>query len=232
MNGNMHICAIDDDSSFLDVLMLSINKIKSENMIPVFLDTFSSYRDINPNKQYDLFFIDIEMPDKNGFEIARQIHQLCDSSIVFVTSIEEYVFQSFEYNPYGFIRKSRLMEDTRELILRYRNENQQKIRIYYDYHFVQIPKNQIERITVQGNSVMVHTVHRQYESRISLKKFIMEHPNLDALNLIQISQSCIVNIEKIVKFDPPEIQMESGARVELSRKYLQNFKNKYFTFKG
>ncbi len=229
MNFTMHICAIDDDIYFLDVLEITLEQLKKELQIPVFLDVFTSFRKVNPEKNYDLFLIDIEMPDNNGFDVADQIHQICDGQIVFVTSIEDYVYQSFKHNPYGFIRKTQLLLDLKELIQRYHNEHEQKISIYYDYHDISIPSRQIERITVQGNSIIVHTDYRNYESRISLKRFIKDHPNLEALHFIQVNQSCIVNMDKIIKADTQVITLESGTAVELSRRYTYQFKLKYYT---
>jgi len=229
MNFTLHLCAIDDDIYFLDVLEIALEQLKNELQIPIFLDVFTSFQKADLEKSYDLFLLDIEMPDHNGFDVADQIHRHYDGQIVFVTSIEDYVFQSFKHNPYGFIRKTQLLHDLKELIQRYHNEHEQKISIYYDYHDISIPGRQIERITVQGNSIIVHTDHRNYESRISLKKFMKDHPNLEALDFIQVNQSCIVNMNKIIKADPRVITMESGTVVELSRRYAYQFKVKYYT---
>ena len=227
MNFTLHLCAIDDDIYFLDVLEIALEQLKNELQIPIFLDVFTSIRKADLEKSYDLFLLDIEMPDHNGFDVADQIHRHYDGQIVFVTSIEDYVFQSFKHNPYGFIRKTQLLHDLKELIQRYHNEHEQKISIYYDYHDISIPGRQIERITVHGNSIIVHTDHRNYESRISLKRFMKDHPNLEALHFIQVNQSCIVNMDKIIKADPQVITMESGTVVELSRRYAYQFKVTY-----
>ena len=170
------------------------------------------------------------MPGQNGFEIAEKIHQAYRTNIVFVTSLEEYVYDSFQYHPYGFIRKSRLKDDLERLLDTWLKESLQKISIYHDYQKINIAKDRIEKIEVSGNTIIVCCETRKYESRISLKAFIKEHPDLDAMNLVQINQSCIVNLQKIRQFDNPLIVLSSGDRLFVSRKYLSSFKVKYYTF--
>ena len=57
-------------------------------------------------KHYNLALLDIDMTPLNGFDTAQSICSISsDTRIVFVTSHEELVFDTFEYTPFYFIRK-------------------------------------------------------------------------------------------------------------------------------
>lgn len=60
----------------------------------------------------DILFLDIDMPKKNGFDAASIINKKYPNTIiVFVSSYDGFVFNSFEYNPLRFLRKSHLKEE-------------------------------------------------------------------------------------------------------------------------
>ncbi len=55
---------------------------------------------------YDILLLDIEMPGLNGIELTNKVKKyLPDAITIFVTSYEQYVYKSFEVQPYRFIPK-------------------------------------------------------------------------------------------------------------------------------
>ena len=52
----------------------------------------------------DILFLDIQMSGRDGMETARELRKLDnDVMIIFVTAIEEYVFQAFDSGSFTFI---------------------------------------------------------------------------------------------------------------------------------
>lgn len=57
----------------------------------------------------DILFLDIDMPDMNWIEVAKRIREWDERQlIVFLTDHADYVFDTFEVQPFRFIRKSRM----------------------------------------------------------------------------------------------------------------------------
>ena len=76
---------------------------------------------INANKP-DLVFMDIEMPELNGFEVIEQIDKT--PAIVFVTAYNDYALKAFEVNALDYVVKPVDPERLRETIAKLHEENE------------------------------------------------------------------------------------------------------------
>lgn len=54
----------------------------------------------------DILLLDIQMPDRNGMDTARQLRRMSiDMVIIFVSALEEYVFQAFDVGAFHYLVK-------------------------------------------------------------------------------------------------------------------------------
>ena len=117
----MQIAICDDEDFFRKELRSLLVEYKNNRRLS--LDIFEF-----PNGQFllqsdvvfDIVFLDYQMPSLNGMEIARILRQknsLC--SIVFVTNYSDFVFESFEVNPYRFFKKPVRLDQIEELLQSY-----------------------------------------------------------------------------------------------------------------
>lgn len=61
------------------------------------------------NKQYDVYFLDIDMPSISGFDLAIEVHKYHpEALLVFLTSHEELSMDGYQYRAFRFISKLRL----------------------------------------------------------------------------------------------------------------------------
>ncbi|MBR4100834.1 MAG: response regulator transcription factor [Oscillospiraceae bacterium] len=71
--------------------------------------TFSSSRlfhEICQNEKFDLVFLDIDMPELSGIDLAADLRMMNkDTGIVFVSAHTHFVFESIRYSPFRYIRK-------------------------------------------------------------------------------------------------------------------------------
>lgn len=60
-------------------------------------------------QQFDAVFLDIDMPEMNGFELAKSLNEIDNNiNIIFVSGKENMVFMSYEYRPFWFVPKSNM----------------------------------------------------------------------------------------------------------------------------
>lgn len=58
-------------------------------------------------KEFDVLFLDIDMPKVTGFDIAKSLRDsFSKCCIVFVTSHSDLVYRSFDFQPFNFVRKN------------------------------------------------------------------------------------------------------------------------------
>lgn len=63
----------------------------------------------NIDAQFDIYFLDIDMPGISGFDLAEKIHnRYPEALIVFLTTHEELSMEGYQYQAFRFISKLRL----------------------------------------------------------------------------------------------------------------------------
>ena len=71
------------------------------------IDIFLTGEDFRKSPEiYDLLFLDCRLPDANGLTIAKELRARdIDTAIIFVTAFPEYVYESFEVQPFRYMIK-------------------------------------------------------------------------------------------------------------------------------
>lgn len=82
--------------------------------------------EISVNLRPDVLFLDIQMPEKSGLEVAREIIQQASGSqnypplIVFITAYDQYAIQAFEHQAIDYILKPFSVERIEKMVTRIR----------------------------------------------------------------------------------------------------------------
>ena len=57
-------------------------------------------------EEFQLLFLDIDMPEMSGMELAAEIRAMNSAAaLIFVSSHSDFVFESFQFQPFRFLRK-------------------------------------------------------------------------------------------------------------------------------
>ena len=96
-------CAIVDDEPLAVQLLESfVKRTPQLSLAASYTDSVEAVRQLTLSP-VDLLFLDIQMPDVNGMELA---HQLSPSTfIIFTTAFREFAFESYEVNTVDFLLK-------------------------------------------------------------------------------------------------------------------------------
>lgn len=96
-------CAIVDDEPLAVKLLESfVAKTPDLSLVASFTDSVEAMTFIK-NHPVDLLFLDIQMPDLDGMELARMIPE--ETMVVFTTAFKEYAFESYEVSALDFLLK-------------------------------------------------------------------------------------------------------------------------------
>ena len=96
-------CIIVDDEPLAVKLMESfVTKTPDLKLVGSFTDSVEAVSALQEEKP-DLLFLDIQMPDMNGMELARIVPK--ETRVIFTTAFKEYAFESYEVSALDFLLK-------------------------------------------------------------------------------------------------------------------------------
>ena len=116
----IQIAMCDDETIFLQTYQKKVSELFQEHNVDCKIDTYTDARRFLEHckkTSYDLIFLDIDMPGLSGIQLASKFRDNgLDTTLVFVSSHDDFVFETFRYNAYRFVRKNKLLSDTQEMI--------------------------------------------------------------------------------------------------------------------
>ena len=109
------IAILDDDKTALMISTSAVEAFLKEKNAEYKLFSFSNplnFLASAKEEKFDLSFLDIDMPEMTGLEVANQLGEIAKSGqIIFLSQREDLVFECLKFHPFGFIRKSKLIDD-------------------------------------------------------------------------------------------------------------------------
>ncbi len=111
----MKIAICDDEQVFIDAIKSRVSRVLSENGIDDFqIYEYSSGEElinVQTTEKFDAVFLDINMPDMDGRIAAKNLRAIShDLLLAFFSSHDEFVYESFEVSPIGYIRQGTLWD--------------------------------------------------------------------------------------------------------------------------
>ena len=199
---------------------------------------------IRKNKP-DLLFLDVQMPEIDGFDVLEMLGGDLPPAVVFVTAYDQYALRAFEAGALDYLLKP--FDDARfELALSRATQ-----RIRFDPTSAKTnhiePARKLERIAVKsaGEVTFVKVseidwieaadyyacLHVGAKSHLLRRSMAELEKDLDPARFCRVHRSSIVNTERIrgLKLSEDgeyEVVMESGAKVRLSRRYRKQLQER------
>ncbi len=216
------ICLCDDNPEFTKLLMREVNSITENFNVSIMSYNNSSKlkNDLN-DKLFDIYILDICMPDIDGMELAKHINTISKNHlIIFFTSKCEYVFNSFKLNIFRYIKKESYKEELKESLISAINkiENDNK-----KYTFK--TKNGV--ITVSANDIIYFTMNnRNIEIYYNDKSDILVGMTISNLKeylssyiFFNIDRSTVINMNNYSTFNIGDnmIIMNNSDKLYISR---------------
>lgn len=112
------IALCDDEESMVNLEKDKLIEMASYQSLDIKTYTDSKlFLEELKKEDFHIICLDIEMPNVNGMELAREIRAMGkESLLIFITNYENKVFQSLHYTPFRFIRKRYLEKELEEAI--------------------------------------------------------------------------------------------------------------------
>lgn len=215
---NQIISCIQADNNLND--QLSITSYTSASQIDLTTDIF------------DILLLDIDLPDKSGIDFANDYIKIYPNiKIIFISSHNELVFDSFKVHPYNFIRKENIDIELNDTLL--------ELLDLLKMHKKEIVLNNKDNTTIIQQSDIIYIESFKYYCYIYTKRTTEPYKIrtnmrqiLEDLNFCfyRINRSYIINLNEIKQIKNGRVILKNDMEVTLQRGQIKKFQNTYDHF--
>jgi DNA-binding LytR/AlgR family response regulator len=214
----IEVAIVENDETDSDVLCSFIRRYGTERNIVFNISAFS-----NPlifidryHSQYDIVFLDVEMPQMDGFQVARNIRKTdSETSLVFVTNLAQYAIKGYEVDAIDYIVKPLDYESFALKIAKVTNLSLRRFEgsklIRFNEGSMKLSYDDISYIEVRGHHITFHTDRGNYQTYGTMKK--VEDDLSESRLFFRCNNCYLVNIKRITGI--------KGLLVELGQVSLQ-----------
>lgn len=226
----MLIYVCDDEPQILNMISSEIAGYLPDSTVEVF-HAGAVLMEALTEKPCDILFLDIDMPDLGGMEIAYSLNSLAYKPLlIFVTNHDELVYESFQYHPFGFIRKNyfekeikTILDDCRaELDFRkkhfcFRMNGQETALLLSDILYFEADGNYLKLCTMSGQFRLRSTI-QAVENQLKPDGFIRIHKGF------------LVNRVAVRMIGKEELEMINKDKLPLGEKYADMAKKQILQY--
>ncbi len=229
------VAILDDDKTALMISTSAVEAFLKEKNAEYRLFSFSNplnFLASAKEEKFDLSFLDIDMPEMNGLEVANQLTEIAKTcQIIFLSQREDLVFECLKFHPFGFIRKSKLIDDFSLMMNQYfqtisNNEsNEAKIDFFdktktFSYKIKEI-------VYIEGDRNYQKVVLKDKTSQNvrvplgTLEDKLREH------GFLRIHKGYLVNYLYIRSIESEEVYLTTGISLPMAKKRKEEIMKQY-----
>ncbi len=194
----------------------------------------------------DLVFLDIQMPECDGFGVVKEVGADSMPEVIFVTAFDEFALRAFEVHALDYLLKPIDPDRFAEAVGRAKSHIETRESTTLSRKLVQLLKDipsqkqylqrlaikssgkitfvnaiEIDWIEANGDYVWIHSQGKKHLLRDKISEL---NGKLDPNHFARIHRSTIVNINRIHNLEPMfygdyAVNLNNGAKLTLSRSY-------------
>lgn len=230
---------VDDEPKACNVLQSLVNEYCDEISEIQTCTNPDEAIDIIQSNSPDILFLDINMPQKSGFDMLDELGHF-DGKLVFTTAYHEHAIKAFKYSAFDYLLKPIKIDDlvnTVQRVSREQNEQSQNgdlqklfeqfarrssfpssIAIHDKGGMLFLDPATIIYLEGQGNYTKIQCTDKHFVATKSIKSF---EDTLDPDVFLRVHKSYIVNIQHVTRFMPQdggELTLTNDHVVYVSRR--------------
>lgn len=227
----LQIAVCEDEKAMGSYLKQLIDKRlagRKEYQIEVFE---AGWQLLESDKKFDIFFLDIDLKDMSGIDMARKLRETSGAVIIFVTALKEYVFDAFDVQAFQYLLKPvneekffRVLDGAVEECLAGKGGEPLVIRIKGTYRSIMR-----ENIVYAENDARKVVLHLK-EEQISYYAKMSELEKILGGQFFRCHRGYLVNLNEVKSYDTGSIQLKNGETILMAKQKYSAFVSAYMEF--
>lgn len=191
----------------------------------------------------DLLFLDVQMPECDGFDVLEMLGTTLPPAVIFVTAYDQYALRAFEagaldylLKPFDNARFNRALDRAKQAVKRGKDVPRKLERLAIksvgQIAFVRI--SEIDWIEAADYYACIHVGPRSHLLRRSMADLEQE---LDPTAFCRIHRSTIVNLARVQRMEigvdgEYSVLLDSGTTLRMSRRYSKELQSRLGVHSG
>jgi two-component system, LytTR family, response regulator len=229
---NITCIAVDDEPLALELMETYILQVPGLHLLRTFTDAVSAWSFIQKNP-VDLLFLDIQMPDISGLQMAKSLEKR-KPLVIFTTAFSKYAVEGFNVHavdyllkPFEFNRFKEAVDKAVEIkALSEKSPVQTEEKAVFvksDYQNVRIPTKDIHFIEGFDDYIRIHVdTGKSIYTLMSLKSMLEKLPENE---FIRVHRSYIVPINRIQRVFNQQIQL-GNKDIPIGKSYIDTVRKR------
>lgn len=231
----VQIIICDDEKEIRELLKEKVQHIYPEAEIELCV---TGKELLTRENEPDILFLDIQMPVMDGMKTARELRKKWEKTIlIFVTAIEEYVFQAFDVRAFHYLVKPftdkkfyEVLADAVKMLndrtdLKASIEDEKYMMISSKGSHIKVLVKNITYAEVFNRKVMIHTQDEKIEYYGKLSE--LEDSLGD--DFFRPHRAYLIHYKYVMKYDATSITMTNGT-VLMAKANFPEFVRKYLKY--
>ncbi len=227
----LNCIVVDDDEASRLIISKYIDKTDFLDLSGAFDNAIDASNLLLSDKKHnvDLIFLDIEMPEMNGLDLARSLNGV--QPVIFITSQKGYAAEAFEGNTVDYLVKppeySRFLKAVQKAKDQYDKafkgaETENYIFVKSESRFVRIPFEELMYLEALADYVIFHTINSKYVVHHTMKGIEKRLPDT---MFSRVHRSFIVNRTKISQIEDIHVSIGDN-KIPIGAFYRDKFLSK------
>lgn len=235
---NFKIAVCDDEQIICSTMYNKLLDLSKSKSVIFEIDCFTSGEELCDeikHTNYDLLFLDIELPKMNGVAVGQYIRETLKNEniqIAYISSKQEYAMELFEMRPINFLVKPLSDEKIESLVDKFLKLNKidtETFNFKAGHNYYKIPFSDILYFCSNGRKINIVTLKKEYEFYGSLDNIYSEVKNK---KFLFVHKSFLVNFKYIRKYQYEQLTMSDNKIIPVSQMRRKTVRSMFFEFEG
>lgn len=232
----MKIAVIEDEEPHRNLLIHFLEEWRRETDRSVTVEAFGTAEGFwfryEEERDFDVLFLDIQMPGMDGVELARKVRALDgDIVIVFATGISDYLEEGYEVEALHYLIKPLSAQKVKRCMEKALGRRRQEhfVTLHRLEETLKISQEGIDYVEARGRGCAIGRVRA--EEILEVREGFSElEALLDKDEFLKCHRSYLCRISNIRQIGREEIEFDDGKRIPVSRRLYKQVNQRFIEY--